>query len=263
MPHMDKEARNAYTRQYKAKMREQPEYREAERARERERYQANKEKTRKARLEKNARYRESHREELAEKERARQEALRKIDPETHARKLRERAKKFRDENRDNPAYREAARRHARESYARVKEDAAFKAKNVARVKDWMVKNRERVNEGSRRRRADRYKSDVQFKIALSLRRRLYMAVKGMHRSGMAVRELGCSIPEFKAHIEAKFQDGMTWDNWSRGGWHIDHKKPLSKFDLTDPEQVKSACHYTNLQPMWSLDNCSKGSRYVE
>lgn len=66
------------------------------------------------------------------------------------------------------------------------------------------------------------------------------------------------MPEFMAYLEAKFTDGMSWKNY--GKWHIDHIKPLASFDLTDPEQVKAACHFTNLQPLWASDNISKGAK---
>ena len=93
--------------------------------------------------------------------------------------------------------------------------------------------------------------------------RLYAAVRNNHRSGFAVRELGCSIAELKEHLERQFADGMTWGNWGRDGWHIDHVRPLASFDLEDPEQVKAACHFTNLQPLWSKDNIRKGNMLVE
>ena len=53
---------------------------------------------------------------------------------------------------------------------------------------------------------------------------------------------------------------MTWDNWSLVGWHIDHEIPLYAFDLTDREQLLRACHYTNLQPMWAIDNLEKSNK---
>jgi len=55
---------------------------------------------------------------------------------------------------------------------------------------------------------------------------------------------------------------MTWDNWSLYGWHLDHIKALKHFDLTDPKQCRIALHYTNLQPLWALDNMSKNASTV-
>lgn len=60
------------------------------------------------------------------------------------------------------------------------------------------------------------------------------------------------------HLEAKFSEGMTWQNY--GTWHIDHIRPLASFDLTDPAQVRLACHFTNLQPLWGADNIRKGDK---
>ena len=53
----------------------------------------------------------------------------------------------------------------------------------------------------------------------------------------------------------------TWDNWKLDGWHIDHVKPLSKFDLNDPKEVEKAVHYTNLQPLWWKENLKKSDHY--
>jgi len=93
-----------------------------------------------------------------------------------------------------------------------------------------------------------------------LRSRLYKALQGNFKNGSAVTDLGCSIDELKMHLESKFQYGMNWDNWSFEGWHIDHIVPLASFDLTDRKQLLLACHYTNLQPLWAIDNLSKGDR---
>lgn len=91
-------------------------------------------------------------------------------------------------------------------------------------------------------------------LARSLRKRLRSAIS----TGSAVSNLGCSVSELKSYLESKFQSGMSWSNRSK--WHIDHIVPLSKFDLSNPEELKKACHYSNLQPMWAFDNMSKGNR---
>jgi hypothetical protein len=117
-------------------------------------------------------------------------------------------------------------------------------------------NREKLNTRLR----NRLSNDLNFKLRSALRCRLKEAIKNNQKSGSAVRDLGCSIEELKTHLESKFLPGMTWDNWSRDGWHIDHIVPLASFDLSDPEQLKKACHYTNLQPLWAKDNIRKGDK---
>ena len=90
-----------------------------------------------------------------------------------------------------------------------------------------------------------------------MRSGLHRGIKRNQKAGSAVSDLGCSIPEFKIYIESLFQKGMTWDNWSTHGWHLDHIIPLSSFDLTDREQFLIACNYKNLQPLWAKDNLKK------
>ena len=106
------------------------------------------------------------------------------------------------------------------------------------------------------------KNDIQFKLQVGLRNRLLRALDGNYKSGSAVADLGCTIDELKFYLERQFQDGMTWENWSRDGWHIDHKIPLAFFDLTDREQLLKAVHYTNLQPLWAVENLKKNKRRI-
>lgn len=98
------------------------------------------------------------------------------------------------------------------------------------------------------------------KLSQNLRSRLSMAINGNYKAGSAISDLGCSIEELKKYLEDQFQEGMTWDNWGRNGWHIDHIKPLAKYNLEDKEEFKEACNYKNLQPLWAKDNLSKGAK---
>jgi len=74
--------------------------------------------------------------------------------------------------------------------------------------------------------------------------------------------VGASIESVRAHLEQQFKPGMTWANYGKIGWHIDHIKPCASFDLSDPNQQKACFHYSNLQPLWALDNLSKGAKLV-
>jgi hypothetical protein len=71
--------------------------------------------------------------------------------------------------------------------------------------------------------------------------------------------LGCSIAEFKIYLESQFVQGMSWAN--RSEWHIDHIVPQA-FARTEQELLLLN-HYTNLRPIWKLDNLSKGAAIVE
>ena len=61
--------------------------------------------------------------------------------------------------------------------------------------------------------------------------------------------LGCDAVKAKEHIQSQFTKGMSWENY--GNWDIDHIKPCSAFDLTNPDDQKQAINYKNLQPSWS------------
>jgi hypothetical protein len=109
------------------------------------------------------------------------------------------------------------------------------------------------------KRKAKLKTDINFKLADTLRSRLKHALKGNQKSGSAVKDLGCSIEELKKHLESQWQPDMSWNNWTKNGWHIDHIKPLSRFNLSNRDEFLKACHYSNLQPLWASDNWSKSN----
>jgi len=61
-------------------------------------------------------------------------------------------------------------------------------------------------------------------------------------------------------LESKFTEGMTWKNYGLGGWQIDHRIPCQDYDLTDIEEQRKCFHYTNLQPLWAMDNFLKNGK---
>lgn len=126
--------------------------------------------------------------------------------------------------------------------------------NDCGIQYWRKNNKDHVTAYAQ----TRYNTDVNFRLKACLRTRLRFALKGNTKPEATLNLLGCTVEELKKHLEEQFLPGMTWDNWTTNGWHIDHVQPLSAFDLLDPEQLKKACHYTNLQPLWAEDNIRKG-----
>lgn len=137
-----------------------------------------------------------------------------------------------------------------------KQDSRERKRNddyIAKRKEWYEKNKDIINKKLYNRR----RCDIQFKLSAEVRTRLNKAIRNKQKVGSAVRDIGCSMSELKLHLEKQFVEGMSWDNWSHNGWHIDHIKPLNKFDLEKREQLLEAVNYKNLQPLWAKDNIKK------
>lgn len=104
---------------------------------------------------------------------------------------------------------------------------------------------------------EKRKTDDNYRLSRNLRDGVYGVIKRNYRSAFMRQLLGCSIREFKAHLESQFQAGMTWDNY--GEWHVDHIVACSAFDLSCPIQQRLCFNFSNLQPLWARDNLVKGS----
>ena len=96
----------------------------------------------------------------------------------------------------------------------------------------------------------------------TVRSRVKSALKGK-KEMKTVEYLGCTIEEFKVHIEAQFVEGMTWETHGNGDgkWNIDHITPI-KYCNPTIEEVVERLHWTNTQPMWALENIAKGNRLI-
>jgi hypothetical protein len=133
-----------------------------------------------------------------------------------------------------------------------------RGKRTKQLREYSYANKNRRNEYLKKKR----ETDVQFKISKNIRDRMRAAMDGRSKSKNTIDLLGCSIEEVKIYLENQFTEGMTWNNYGKTGWHIDHILPCASFDLTDPEQQKKCFHYTNLQPLWAKDNYSKRDRIL-
>lgn len=148
---------------------------------------------------------------------------------------------------------EQRRRRSLEWYYANKE----KAQNDHR--EWCRANRDKTNAYKRKQMRH-----IAFRVYSTTKHRIWHGVHTRKTKPSKVSNLlGCSKEFLIGWLEQQFQPGMSWDNYGRYGWHIDHKRPLSSFDLTDPTQQKICFHYTNLQPLWWRDNLSKRNKWKE
>lgn len=126
-------------------------------------------------------------------------------------------------------------------------------------RDYLKKNPEKVKVWKKNYHL-RHKNNPEYILSTNLRKRILKVLGRKKDRDSAIDFLGCSINELKFYLEGKFKDGMTWENHGNEGWHIDHILPLAYFDLTDKEQAKKAFHYTNLQPLWAIENLKKWAK---
>lgn len=129
-------------------------------------------------------------------------------------------------------------------------------------KEILSKKQKKYNERNREQRnlyeRDRKRNNIQLRIIHNLRSRINKVITKGRKSKHTIELLGCSIDEFKDHIESLFVSDMNWNNY--GKWHIDHIIPCSVFDLENSEEQDICFHHTNLQPLWANDNISKSNR---
>jgi hypothetical protein len=76
--------------------------------------------------------------------------------------------------------------------------------------------------------------------------------------------VGYTVQELTNHIENLFTKGMTWNNYGKNGWHLDHIIPISFFVYTNTDDVefKYCWSLNNLQPLWEKDNIKKGDKII-
>ncbi len=148
---------------------------------------------------------------------------------------------------------------------------AHKAELDAKNKEWQLQNRSHVLEyrekyGPRRRelRKLRWASDPLYRLREGTRRTIgdELRLAGVPKTQRSFSVLGCTVEFFKAYLEQRFEAGMSWDNWGQA-WEIDHRIPISSFDLSDHAQLKNAFHYSNCRPLPKIENRTKHAKLPE
>lgn len=194
-----------------------------------------------------------------------------VTPEEYARRIarqKEAATEWRKENREKA--RGYYRRWLSENRAKAREACRkWASKNAGKRKAdfqaWAKSNSDKIKATYKRNRASilsnikqRRKSDAVYAMKVLIRCRMTHSTSRKKLRAPSIDEsmLGCSWDFFISWIESQFTAGMSWGK--RGAWHLDHIVPL---DLaTTAEEIVVLNHYSNLRPLWSTANLSKGKR---
>jgi hypothetical protein len=133
---------------------------------------------------------------------------------------------------------------------------------AAIFKQWYEKNKKAYIKRVTKKRNERLKTDLAFRLKYRCNARLRTAIhaQGAKKTNRTIDLLGCSPIELRQHLEKQFDAKMNWENYGTY-WHIDHIKPCASFDLTKPEEQRKCFHYSNLQPLEAIANIKKGALF--
>lgn len=122
------------------------------------------------------------------------------------------------------------------------------------INSWQKENKDSLNKIRRKK----YHENHIYRLSQNVRNRLnsFLKNKGYRKKGKTFEIIGCSPSQLKEHIEKQFKKGMSWEN--RELFHIDHIIPLSS--AKTEEELYKLSHYTNLQPLWIVENLKKGNK---
>lgn len=157
-------------------------------------------------------------------------------------------KNYARRRRTDPEYKKRINENQRRHYKNhSKEIAEFRKSHDFKVK-------KRINYASN------YKNNHAFRLVQNLRNRLRHAIV-LYGKGKKLQSttklIGCEVESLIHHLEAQFQNDMSWHERN---FHIDHIIPCSAFDLSDPEEQKICFNFRNLRPLPPYDNLSKHAK---
>ena len=129
-----------------------------------------------------------------------------------------------------------------------------------KIKEWRDNNPEKVKEIRHNyfKRSDK-------KLLRNLRTRVSNALKGIFRSIHTMDLMGCSIEEFKDHLQKTAINNGYLDfdinNYVGRYYHIDHIIPCDAFNLSCKFHQRLCFHWSNMQILDIHKNSSKHAKY--
>lgn len=141
-------------------------------------------------------------------------------------------------------------------YQKNKEEIKEKVKQYRQTKEYRNNRKEY--------RQQRYHNDISYKLTEWCRQQVRRCLYSK-KNKYTFNILDYTPEQLKQRLEMNFKPDMNWENHGIL-WHIDHIKPLCKFNFIDENgevdyhQVFLANCLANLQPLYVEENLSKGGK---
>jgi len=133
------------------------------------------------------------------------------------------------------------------------------------IKEYRKNNIDKIRQIKRDYERNRKASDPLYKLISNFRTAIYTVLKesNVDKYGHYFDILQYTPEELINHLEKQFTDTMSWDNY--GIWHVDHKLPITSFDIQEmgDEEFMRCWSLDNLQPMWGEENIRKSNKILE
>ena len=193
--------------------------------------------------------------EKVEKERERQKRIKERRKQREAERerkriIREKEAKARKKAKAEERERKKALREEKKRQTRIRHKKKLKSK------EWKARC-------ARRRR--NLRRDPKVRLRASVGKNVYHVLKRQNRTkngGKTFDNLSYTPIQLFEHLEAQFDDNMTWDNYG-SYWHLDHIIPQAAlpYDSLNHPNFKKCWALENLQPLSARDNIIKSSLY--
>ena len=132
------------------------------------------------------------------------------------------------------------------------------------LKEYREKNIDNIRKTKRDYERNRKSRDPLYKLISNFRTAIYQVLKesNVEKNKHYFDILQYTPEQLITHLELKFKDTMTWDNY--GEWHVDHKLPITHFNIQEmgDSEFMKCWSLDNLQPMWGDENIKKSNKLL-
>ena len=130
------------------------------------------------------------------------------------------------------------------------------------LKEYRENNVDKIRQIKRDYERNRKARDPLYKLISNFRTAIYTVLKesNVDKYGHYFDILQYTPEQLITHLELQFKDTMNWNNY--GEWHVDHKLPITSFDIQEmgDKEFMSCWSLDNLQPMWGIENIRKSNK---